>query len=158
MKPKVSFNGNHGLRESHHHSKFCIFNDLCNLMAGLSCPESYLPLPEPAAEWLLGKTLTSAASWGTLLTPPAEDISVVHRLYIRFPVCLVWLQFPGQVLCLQAKTALHMLPNLSLEMTSSHWTATALVWCSEHFLTQKDIVIARALYNTLHKRREGKQI
>lgn len=54
----------------------------------------------------------------TLLTLPTEETSVLHRFHQHFSVCPVWLQFSDLVVCLQAKQTLHVLQNLSLEMTS----------------------------------------
>lgn len=98
---------------------------------------------------------THSASWRTLLTPPTEGTLVLHRFHQLFLCALSGDPRPG---CPSPgkKNPLHTLQNLSLEITSPHCTATALVWCSEHFLKQKDIVITRDLYNALYKRREGK--
>lgn len=50
IKPELSFHGNYRLGKSHRHSKFCILNGLCNLMACLNSSEN-LPATDGARSW-----------------------------------------------------------------------------------------------------------
>lgn len=61
IKTKVSFHGNCGLSNSHHHSKFCVFNGLCNSTAYLNCPES-LSATDRAGSWAASMGRVNA--WG----------------------------------------------------------------------------------------------